>query len=415
VANHAVVDIDMGDAVGGRIEYRRWLVHNIVSRGGRVVQVLGIVRSHAIRVVIEGPRGSVQLLLDAASESDVGALIGAAGVSDILVNGLITYAHPSDVAAQLASRPETKVFTVHDYTSCCPSYTLVNSQGLYCHGETDLDVCGRCLDTPVMKGSLLVPVATRAAMADWRHAMKGLLDSCSSVVCFSSDSERQLQHVYPGILRVKVIEHTLREPASFMRKEINRGVGELVVATIGGMSSAKGQDIVSKAAALVSAGKLSVEFCCIGQWAGYAGTLESRSRRLRVTGAYHREDLPRLLEKSGASLVMIPSIWPETFSYTTSEAILLGYPVVCFNLGAPAERVRTYDCGMVVEDISAEGMIGALKHILDHPGLIEYWSRNTARYSPPTEAEHVDAILRCLGETRHQDADSLHHAEEAPS
>jgi hypothetical protein len=412
-ANHAVVDIDMGDAVGGSIEYRRWLVHNIVSRGDRVVQVLGTVRSHAIRVVIEGPRGSVQLLLDAASEPDIGALIGAAGVSDILVNGLITYAHPGDVAAQLTSRSETKVFTVHDYASCCPSYTLVNSQGLYCHGETDLDVCGRCLGTPVMRGSLMVPVTTKSDMVRWRHSMRGLLDSCSSVVCFSSDSEHQLQHMYPGISRVKVIEHTLREPASFMRKEIKRGTGELVVATIGGMSSAKGQDIVSKAATLASAGRLPVQFCCIGQWAQHAGALVARSDRLRVTGAYRREDLPRLLEESGASLVMIPSIWPETFSYTTSEAILLGYPVVCFDLGAPACRVRTYDCGMVVEDISAEGMIDALKHVLDHPDLIEYWSRNTARYSPPTEVEHIDAILRCLGEGSHRGDDAPVGAEEA--
>jgi glycosyltransferase involved in cell wall biosynthesis len=110
---------------------------------------------------------------------------------------------------------------------------------------------------------------------------------------------------------------------------------------------------------------------------------------------------------------MIPSIWPETFSYTTSEAILLGYPVVCFDLGAPACRVRTYDCGMVVEDISAEGMIDALKHVLDHPDLIEYWSRNTARYSPPTEVEHIDAILRCLGEGSHRGDDAPVGAEEA--
>lgn len=415
VANHAVVDIDMGDAVGGSIEYRRWLVHNIVSRGGRVVQFLGIVRSHAIRVVIEGPRGSVQFLLDEASEPDIGALIGAAGVSDILVNGLITYAHPDDVAAQLTSRSETKVFAVHDYTTCCPSYTLLNSRGIYCHGETDLDVCGRCLGTPAMRGSLLVPVTTKSDMARWRHAMRGLLDSCSSVVCFSADSEHQLQHVYPGISRVKVIEHTLREPASFIRKEINRGTGELVVATIGGMFSAKGHDIISKATILASARKLPVQFCCIGQWAQHAGALVARNGRLRVTGAYRREDLPRLLEESGASLVMFPSICPEPFSYTTSEAIFLGYPVVCFDLGAPAERVHTFDCGMAVKNISAEGMLDALERILGHPDLIEYWSRNTARYSPPTEAEHIDAILRCLGEGSHRGDDRPVGAEEATS
>jgi phage terminase large subunit-like protein len=71
---------------------------------------------------------------------------------------------------------------------------------------------------------------------------------------------------------------------------------------------------------------------------------------------------------------------------------------VCFDLGAPAERVRAFDCGMVVKDISAEGMLVALEHVLDHPELIEQWSRNTVKYVPATETEHVDAILHAIGE-----------------
>jgi glycosyltransferase involved in cell wall biosynthesis len=278
-------------------------------------------------------------------------------------------------------------------------------------------VCRKCLGAPAMRRSLLVPVKTKSDMAGWRHAMSGLLDSCSSVVCFSSDSERQLQHVYPGISRIKVTEHTLREPASFVRREIKRGqdARQLVVATIGYMFPSKGGDIVAKVATLALARRLPMEFCCIGQWAGHTGPLTSRSGRLRATGAYRREDLPRLLEESGASLVMIPSIWPETFSYTTSEAILLGYPVVCFDLGAPAERVRMYDCGMVVKDVSAAGMLGALKHIVEHPELIEIWSHNTARYSPPTEAEHIRAISRCLSESGGGGDDRIADAKEVLS
>lgn len=398
VTSHVVVDIDMGEAVGGSMEYRRWLVRNIVSRGDRVIQVLGMVGSHTISVYIGSPLGTAQLLLDSASEADVGALIEAAKVSDIFVNGLITYGHPDSVAAQISLRPEAKVFAIHDYTSCCPSYTLVNSQGRYCGGETDLDVCHRCLDSSIMRSSLLVSVATKQEMTAWRQAMLSLLESCSSIVCFSTSSEHILHHVYPAVPLVKVIEHAVREPASFVRRSIKRNDGELVVATIGGMSRAKGQDIMSQVATVASAEHLPIRIRCIGQWAGYRGALESRSGHLKVTGAYSREDLPRLLEESGASLVMIPSIWPETFSYTTSEAMLLGYPVVCFDLGAPAERVRAFDCGMVVKDVSAEGMLAALRHILDHPELIRYWSRNTAKYSPPTEAEHMKEILRCLGE-----------------
>ena len=53
---------------------------------------------------------------------------------------------------------------------------------------------------------------------------------------------------------------------------------------------------------------------------------------------------------------MLPNIWPETFSYTSSESILSGYPLLTFNLGAAPERIRRYDCGWIVDEISSEVM-----------------------------------------------------------
>ena len=39
-------------------------------------------------------------------------------------------------------------------------------------------------------------------------------------------------------------------------------------------------------------------------------------------------------------LFFIPSIWPETFSYTTSEIMSMHMPVAVFPIGAPVERVK---------------------------------------------------------------------------
>lgn len=46
------------------------------------------------------------------------------------------------------------------------------------------------------------------------------------------------------------------------------------------------------------------------------------------------------MENNNIDIVFIPSIWPETFSYTTSEAMMMGLPVACFDMCAPAERVK---------------------------------------------------------------------------
>jgi glycosyltransferase involved in cell wall biosynthesis len=53
-------------------------------------------------------------------------------------------------------------------------------------------------------------------------------------------------------------------------------------------------------------------------------------------------------------------VWPETFSYVTEEAMDMGLPIACFDLGAPAERVRGYAKGVVIERIDARAALDAM-------------------------------------------------------
>ena len=83
---------------------------------------------------------------------------------------------------------------------------------------------------------------------------------------------------------------------------------------------------------------------------------------LSITGPYIREQLPGIIETQKINLIFIPSVWPETFSYTAQEAIEMGMPVAVFDLGAPAERVKKYSKGLIIEKIDAEY---ALRKILE--------------------------------------------------
>ena len=53
-------------------------------------------------------------------------------------------------------------------------------------------------------------------------------------------------------------------------------------------------------------------------------------------------------------IYLIPSVCPETFSYTTEEAMTMGLPVACYDLGAPAERVKKYKKGLIISKIDAQ-------------------------------------------------------------
>ena len=62
---------------------------------------------------------------------------------------------------------------------------------------------------------------------------------------------------------------------------------------------------------------------------------------------------PEIIEDRKIDVIFIPSIWPETFSYTSQEAIEMGMPVAVFDLGAPPERVKKYEKGLVIDKIDA--------------------------------------------------------------
>ena len=57
---------------------------------------------------------------------------------------------------------------------------------------------------------------------------------------------------------------------------------------------------------------------------------------------------------------------PETFSYTTSEALNMGLPVACFNIGAPAERIQDKKNGIIISKINAKSSLDEITEFLNN-------------------------------------------------
>lgn len=68
----------------------------------------------------------------------------------------------------------------------------------------------------------------------------------------------------------------------------------------------------------------------------------------RLHGWYRTGALPALLKSNRIGVVVLPSIVPESFCLTLSECWQAGVPVICFDLGAPAERIRRQGGGWLV-------------------------------------------------------------------
>jgi hypothetical protein len=88
-------------------------------------------------------------------------------------------------------------------------------------------------------------------------------------------------------------------------------------------------------------------------------------------GRYDADEIATILRTDGIHLGLQPAIWPEAFSYTLSEFVEAGIPVIAGDLGAQGERVRRFRLGWTVSDIrEPRETLDILESILQRPALL---------------------------------------------
>ncbi len=74
-----------------------------------------------------------------------------------------------------------------------------------------------------------------------------------------------------------------------------------------------------------------------------------------------------LLFYDKASIMLMPSIWPEPFALAAGEAMARGVPVIASNAGGTAERITHDVDGLLVPPGDEQALASAITFLLDHP------------------------------------------------
>ena len=271
-------------------------------------------------------------------------------IGTIYLNSLAGYAAVLEMLRIIALLKTAKVsvrMLLHDYACICPNLRLLNYKNVYCD-IPEIKECTNCL----------YQQKNYHDMAVWRKQWETFLYTTADTVEVFSDASRDiLLKAYPALApSVSVHPHKV----AYMRP-VNPPHGEaIVIGILGAIKTfSKGMEIVEQLVAS-AAGRNDVQIVVIGEYA-----LAKKHSCLTVVGRYSKNKVPEIVEKYNVKLLFIPSIWPETFSYTTSEAIGTGLPVACFDIGAQADRVRDYAHGLVVEPIDARVALDAICTFLE--------------------------------------------------
>ena len=280
-------------------------------------------------------------------------------VGYMLLNNLVAYPYPQEILEYLddylRKKPHIRLIVpLHDYYCICPSYTLLDAEGNYCGIPDDLETCRRCMAHNNQEWRTFY---TGSVDIDtWRELWQKILLRADEITAFSRSSAELLRKAYPILLEKEIrhIPHTVDdiEPVDIEPKS---DTDLLTIGILGAINYAKGASVVKAMVERIEANDLPYRVVVIGEI-----TEPIRSDRFVATGKYKREALTDIVRHHRVDIFTIPSIWPETFSYTAEEVMRMGLPLVVFDIGAPAERVKVYAKGKVVSEISANALLDGI-------------------------------------------------------
>lgn len=230
---------------------------------------------------------------------------------------------------------------MHDFYALCPSPHLLNFESAYCGVPEDGRVCSRCLKKNHGWFHSWYPEEKKPTeITQWRKPFINLLDAANTVTFFDESTVDIVAKAFDlDMSKIKVVPH---DATHFVCHQNIKVDGPLHIGILGTLSIAKGGEIVKLLHNYLHEKGLGIPITIIGP------SLVSLPKEVTVWGAYEPNDLPEIISYRDVNVIFIPSIVPETFSYTISEAIEMKLPIVAFDIGAQGARVRKYKLGKVV-------------------------------------------------------------------
>lgn len=242
------------------------------------------------------------------------------------------------------------IFSIHDYYAICPRIFLLNEKNEYCRDSDNSNRCSSCLNETMGLPLDFIKI--------WRDEFNAIIKK-SNLIMVPNISVLDIFNKYYIIPKSKslIMEHGHKK--ELIEKDfptapevgIDFRCKKFNIAYIGDLAFHKGSEIFYK---LASSEKLKnrVKWIIIGFSDLYSNPGYYPEINTYVHGRYDDfNELKNIIQKENIDLAIFPSICPETFSFTLSEAWACEVPALVSNIGALKERVER-TCGGWTADVS---------------------------------------------------------------
>ncbi len=330
---------------------------------------------------------------------------------------VVHFQHLVGLSAPLLARARSRgipsVLSLHDFWWICPRIQLLRADLTPCAGPSHAFDCVTCLSdwriaprlerrTPLQRIRTALAFQRRAGRSWPRIALilarRALEASTERPPRPKATTEARLRlHDY----RLNLMRLLLRFPAvittpsRFARDYLSAALAlpaerirvvplgvpavsveprqpaeQLRVVYVGTIFPPKGAHVLVEAGARL--GHLGVEIHLYGGDGGvapYQHKLRAMGGNVVFHGPFRREELGRVL--SEIDVLVLPALWPETYSLVLREALAAKLPVVASRIGAIPELIRDGENGLLVTPGSVDELAAVLERLAREPALRE--------------------------------------------
>lgn len=240
---------------------------------------------------------------------------------------------------------------LHDYKVICPRINLADENGLYC-GEPVEVKCNQCLTERGSDFGVL-------DIHEWRAMHRRALMAADKVLVPDQDVADRLSGYFSGV-NFEISPHEAIDLTAIQLQTPKLAPDEKMrIVVIGAIGKLKGFHAIISCAKHARQNNLPIEFIVMGY---------SMNDRLMeeagvyVTGKYHEHEALDKLNNLSPHVVWLPSLWPETYSYTFSLALKANLPVFAFDIGAIARRAKESGMSNLLMPLSWADTPGKINH-----------------------------------------------------
>ncbi|MCB9834103.1 MAG: glycosyltransferase [Planctomycetes bacterium] len=264
------------------------------------------------------------------------------------------------------------VYSLHDFWTVCPRGQRLPHEGGLCE-LIDRDRCQNCLHHlwPGWLEERRPGEGHEEALDLWDAQTRAGFRLCDLILTPSRfHRERMIEdgHISPG--KIRALGHGLVHERIPPRATVPGRVR--TIGYIGSVIPTKGVDVLIRAFERLDHEDLDLEIWGeVRSWheeAGYGAELRALAGpRVQFKGRYEPEALAEILTR--LDILVVPSLWWETFSLTIREGMLAGIPVVASDLGAMREALQDVEAGLLFPVGDAEALSRCLDRLIRDPEL----------------------------------------------